>query len=369
MSNKVLKQSGLFFSAKQDVTIGTNRYFDPKLLLATRYMSTKPANGFVRIKLKYLGICGTDIDLLQVHPESSHIKSSVPLNISGCSRLLGHEGLGEVVEIGENNSTNIRVGDWVVPASVYGCGQCHLCLGLLPNQCMQAQLLGTQIDGIFADFADIPIQLCLSVNKYVKEDIDLLALTALEPAATALQACEIANIKKTDRVVVFGAGPIGAYCAMIAKLIFKSECVTVVEPTNYRRTLIDNYVDHTSDTLTEIVVNQQYDVLIEASGNLDNLQTTFRSLLPGGRVILLARSGEPLNFSSVDHMITNQISITGCRGQLGGYMQRTAELYSEGRLPMNELVHCVGCGLTKLNEWLHDPKRIQNEYCKAVISL
>lgn len=361
-------QTGLYYTAKP-IQLGNEiRYSNPTISLKRKPLLKFIQPEFVRVRMSHVGICGTDIDLLKINSKTGFIKSSVPISLLDDERLIGHEGIGQVIGVGATSSS-LKIGDWVVPAGVHACGKCRLCLGDFPNQCLDAKVLGTQIDGIFADIVDIPISLCHVVTNFINSEDDLIACAALEPAATALQACEVARVTQVDKVLIFGAGPIGAYCAMISKLIYGCNHVTVIEPELVRRSIITKYADTVYESHANIDLSDNFDVIIEASGYLDNVTAKFRSLNAGGRVILLARSGNAFHFDAVDHMITNKISITGCRGQLGGYMNQVADYYFQGKLPLRYLVKIVGQGLHKLEEYLNNPQLIVSESCKSLIRL
>lgn len=361
-------QTGLFLSADLIQAGGVAGYRNPRLEIKSRVLPNKPLPGYVRIKMKYAGICGTDIDLLKVNPETLSIRSTVPLGVGVEGRLMGHEGIGSVIQVGES-VVGFGVGDWVVPAGLLNCGQCQWCLRGFPNQCDKATLLGSQLDGIYVDVLDLPIQLLCNVSSNINSDRDVYAHAALEPASTSLNACEAAAISSSDQILIFGAGPIGAYCAMIAKIIFNCRFVSVVEPILNRRKIISEWVDFIYTSVNEIPMNSKFDVIIEASGYLSNVTSIFNQMNPRGRVVLLARSGEALNFNFVDALITNAISITGCRGQLGGYMSRMSDYHACGKFPMDALLRRVGSGLNDLNKFLMEDGEQQRLYCKNIIEL
>lgn len=361
-------QTGLFLSADLIQAGGVPSYQNPRLEIKSRVLPNKPLPGYVRIKMKYAGICGTDIDLLKVNPETLSIRSTVPLGVGVEGRLMGHEGIGTVIQVGEN-ALGFEVGDWVVPAGILNCGQCQWCLRGFPNQCDKATLLGSQLDGIYVDVLDLPIQLLCNVSSNINSDRDVFAHAALEPASTSLHACETAEVSSSDQILIFGAGPIGAYCAMIAKIMFNCRSVSMVEPILNRRQIISEWVDFIYTSVNEIPMNSNFDVIIEASGYLSNVTSIFNRMNPRGRVVLLARSGEALNFNFVDALITNAISITGCRGQLGGYMSRMSDYYASGKFPMDALLHRVGNGLNDLHQFLLDESDRQRLYCKNIIEL
>jgi threonine dehydrogenase-like Zn-dependent dehydrogenase len=287
-------------------------------------------------------------------------------------RIIGHEGIARVLEIGPDTE-GFEVGDWVVPSSIYHCGQCQPCRSGSPNQCDKATLLGAQVNGLFASIADIQVELLVNVTNHVRGIKDLIALATLEPASTALQACEMAGLSATSRVVIFGAGPIGAYCAMVAKNVFQCAFVAVVEPIEKRRNLVGPWADITcadlSDLLADLPWAQNLDAVIETSGHLDNINEVFTEVGANGRIVVLARSGEALHLNHVDHMITKAIKIQGCRGQLGGYMARVAELYSRGVLPLDLLVSLCGEGIDFLQKLLLEPDFVRNHNCKSMVRL
>ena len=348
------------------------KYQSPSLTLENRLIPEELAPGHVRVRPFAVGICGSDIHLLQTHECTGQIKFSAPLSIPNEGRVIGHEGIAQIVAVGQQVE-GYSVGDWVVPSSVYHCGQCRACLEQKPNQCIKATLLGAQTEGIFAKFADLNSRLLVNVSRFVKSDESKISLAALEPASTSLQACEMAGLGPRRSVIIFGAGPIGAYAAMIAKITLGCEVVIVVEPLEKRRHKVSRWADAVFPSVSEFLDSDfrklVFDAVIEASGYLENINLVFRKIGAGGKVVLLARSGEPLDLRHVDHLITNAISIQGCRGQLGGYMERVAELYDSGLLPLGELIDHAGYGLETLRDLLQDPSKVTEQFCKAVVNI
>lgn len=351
----------------------SHKYFYPKLKIENRLLPREVPENHLRIQPKVVGICGSDIHMVRTREDSQQIAFSAPMSISQQGRVIGHEGICQVIAVGSHVS-DYKIGDWVVPSSIFNCGVCNPCTRGYFNQCTEAKLLGTQIDGLFTNLIDLNSRLFINVTKYIKNEQSLIAFSALEPAATSLQACDIALLSPNKNVIIFGAGPIGAYAAMLAKLIFKCDVIVVIEPSKKRRGLVEPWASSTYETFTDFLNSdfnfQEFDAVIEASGYLDNITKVFKSIKPLGNVVLLARSGKSLNLQYVDHLITNAISIKGCRGQLGGYMSRIADLYDSGVLPLNELIQPAGNGLENLLDLLQNcPSKILERYCKPIITL
>ena len=154
---------------------------------------------------------------------------------------------------------------------------------------------------------------------------------------------------------------------MLSKSIFGAAVVYVVEPVEYRRKFVSPWCDQVFD-VDEFFSNPPtyIDVVIEASGVMENVNRIFRSLNANGRAVFLARSGLPLKIDALDHMITNAITLMGSRGHLCGAFTDIISLYQQKRLPLNEIVTDVVDGTKALCDLLRNPQKILNTNCKVL---
>lgn len=342
------------------------RYENPRLSLENR--AVKPIKpGWARIKILRAGICGTDVHISQPN-KHGRVSSSAPVLIPPHGRIIGHEGIGRIIEVGEHVSS-VRMDDIVAIESVLSCGTCRSCRSGFSNQCSNSLLLGLQVDGIFSEFADVPARSLVPINRLACHEEGLQAAACLEPAGVAMLSCMNGKIKPGDAVLIFGAGPIGALCAIIARRLFAASYILIVEPSSCRRQIASQWADQVVE-LAELIEPpaKGWDVVIEASGLMDNIDKVFRQIGANGRVILLGRSGNPLTISSVDHMITNAIQVMGVRGHLGGIYERLVEAYIAGLLPIAEVITCKVEGIESLLMSLHSPNVIQAN-CKIMAVL
>ena len=344
------------------------RYRHPRLSLRARPAKALAAD-HIRIQPLYAGICGTDIHLVEQDPESGYVRTSAPAHIPPQGRVIGHEGVARVTAVG-SDVTRLKPDDIVSFASVIACGACQTCRKGAPNQCQNARLLGMETDGIFAESADIPERLALDVTSLVRDESDLMAMACLEPAGVAMLACENATVKPGDSLLVFGGGPIGLLCALIGRHVFGAARVELVEPVARRREHAAPQVDavHTPDGFFA-GGERRFDVVIEASGQMDNVNRVFRRIAANGRVVLLARSGQPLRIDAVDHMITNAVRVMGSRGHLGGALERVLEAYASGALALGSCITGQLEGLDALLAVLKAPETVGRDHCKLLVRI
>ena len=185
------------------------KYKDSRIIIEKRTLNELDPS-FLRVKMLFAGVCGTDVHAVEHDPVTKYIKCSAPLSFPQTTpgRIIGHEGVGQVVEVGKNIS-HIQKGSYVSFESIVACHRCVYCRQGSFNQCENALLLGLEMDGVFGTVVDVPASLAHDISPYVQSNSDLRAFALLEPAAVAYVACENAKIAPSNKVLIFGAGPIG----------------------------------------------------------------------------------------------------------------------------------------------------------------
>lgn len=349
---------------------GPNQLFrHPSLSIQQRVLSTL-APGSIRVEVIYAGICGTDIHVVQTDPETGYTIGTAPLDIGPEGRVLGHEGVARVLSVGDGVK-HIQPGSYVTFESIITCHTCHACRRGNFNQCERAILFGMEHDGLFGNIVDVPALLAHDVSDLADTDKGLQAAACVEPAGCGYVAASLTHVSPGDNVLIFGAGPIGLFTAMLCREAFGAAEIHIVEPVPYRRNFAARWADHVYDVdeFFGVQLSQSFDVLIEASGAVDNVNRAFRRLASNGRVALLARSGKPLNLQHIDYMITNSISVVGSRGHLGGAFMDILHLYRTGRLSLHEGVTDIVDGLEGLKSSLEMPESILNRNCKVLAKL
>jgi threonine dehydrogenase-like Zn-dependent dehydrogenase len=170
------------------------------------------------IRITSSAICGTDLHF---------IRGTAPGMKEG--RILGHEAVGIVEEVGKS-VRNLRKGDRVVVPSTVGCGSCTYCRAGYQSQCNVANPHGANagtvffggpeeaggLDGLQAEYARIPVA-GVGLVKLPEEITDDQAILMSDILPTSYMAAVMAEVKPSDNVVVFGCGPVGLFAILCAQ--------------------------------------------------------------------------------------------------------------------------------------------------------
>jgi threonine dehydrogenase-like Zn-dependent dehydrogenase len=169
------------------------------------------------IRITSSAICGTDLHFIR--GTASGVKEG---------RILGHEAVGIVEEVGKA-VRNLRKGDRVVVPSTVGCGNCVYCRAGYQSQCNIANPNGPSagtvffggpeeaggLDGLQAEYARIPFA-SAGLVRLPEEISDDQAVLMSDILPTAYMAAVMAEIKPSDIVAIFGCGPVGLFAITCA---------------------------------------------------------------------------------------------------------------------------------------------------------
>ena len=157
--------------------------------------------GSVIIKVQAVGICGSDL-----HAYHGKLATVV------FPRMIGHEVVGEVVEIA-SGVTKVRVGDHVVMDPVVNCGVCPACTSGRGNVCNAVKCMGVAAEGGCAEYINLPEKNVFTIPTSIPWRDAVL----MEPYTVAAQIVSRGGVCASDTVLVMGAGPIGLVVLQAAK--------------------------------------------------------------------------------------------------------------------------------------------------------
>lgn len=244
---------------------------------------TPQAAGDAVVKVDACAICGSDLHIYHGHGFSEDIGFCV-----------GHEAVGEVVEIGRGVS-RLKVGDKVMIPAAVGCGACRSCLSGVVNLCekglagcygLSAQLQGSQAEAVLVPAADmnaVPIPDGVSAEQ---------ALLMTDALATAWFGARNADIVPGSSVAVIGLGPIGLM-AVDSAFVMGAHVVYAIDPIAERRALAEAagaialHPGEALEMIREATKGRKLDCVIEVVGRDEAVDLALRLVRPRGTVSVI----------------------------------------------------------------------------------
>ncbi|MGW1268455.1 zinc-dependent alcohol dehydrogenase family protein [Streptomyces sp. NPDC002491] len=291
----------------------------------------EPTDAVVRVGA--VTICGTDLHIL---------KGDVPEVRPGT--VLGHEAVGEIVEVGGDVRT-VRPGDRVLVSCISACGRCRYCREGSYGQCRGGGgwILGHLIDGAQAEYVRVPYaDLSVHALPSAVESKDAVLLADIFPTAYEVGVLN-GRVRPGDTVAVVGAGPIGLAVIATARL-FAPERIVAVDLAASRleaaRQLgADAVADAREDPellIADLTDGLGADVVIEAVGVPESFEMCTRMVRPGGHVANVGVHGRPATLHLEDLWIKN---VTITTGLVDTHSTPTLlRMAAAGRLPTAQLV-------------------------------
>ncbi len=262
----------------------------------------------VLVRVHKTGICGTDLHIEAWDPWAA--KTIKP------PLVIGHEFVGEVVEVGANVA-DFGPGDLVSGEGHVVCGRCRHCLAGRRHLCAHTIGLGVGRDGAFAEFVALPMANIWHHWPGIDEEVAAI----FDPFGNAVHTALAFPILGED-ILVSGAGPIGLMATAVARHA-GARHIVVSEPNAYRRELATRMgativVDPTQRDLAEVQAElgmvEGFDVAMEMSGNAVALRTAIANMAHGGGVAILGIPTEEISID-VNEIVFKMLTLRGIYGR------------------------------------------------------
>jgi len=246
-------------------------------------------DGDVIVRVDATTICGTDLHILM---------GDVPAVAPG--RILGHEAVGTVDEVGEGVH-RLRPGDRVLVSCISACGTCRFCREGRYGQCLGGGgwVLGHTIDGTQADYVRVPFA---DTSTYRvpdgMSDEEILMLADVLP--TGYEVGVLAGgVRPGDVVAVVGAGPVGLAAVTGAQLYSPSHIVAIdlsdtrlEAAKQFGADVVLNSLDDPLTVIKDLTGGLGADVAIEAVGSPASFELAVSLARPGGRIANIGVHGQ-----------------------------------------------------------------------------
>lgn len=293
-----------------------------------------PRAGEVVLRMLVCGLCGTDLFKL------AH--DTVP-----AGTVLGHELVGEIVEVGVG-VTGFAAGERVVVPHHVACGGCALCRRGADTQCEEFKL-NLMDPGGFSELVRIGAAAVEHAMHRVPAAISDVVAAFLEPTACVVRGLDQARLPaRRGAAVVFGAGSMGLLHLLVLRALYPSLAVLVVDPVAPRRELARELgavqtcgpaPDALAAAVAEVAGELGADAVFDTVGGAAVLRSAIASLRPGGTVVLFAHAagGEQADFD-LNHLFKTERRIVATYSSGLDEQRRTAALLFSSQLDPTPLV-------------------------------
>ena len=259
--------------------------------------------------------------------------------------VLGHESSGVVISVGDKVST-LKIGDRVCMEPGVPCRRCNRCKEGKYNLCVEMAFAATPpIDGTLAKYYTLPEDFCYKLP----ETMSLEEGALMEPLAVGVHIVRQSGVKPGDKIVVFGAGPVGLLCCAVAKA-YGAERIISVDMNEERLKFAKEYAatqtvvaqkESAEDAAKRIIeagdLGLGADVIIDATGAEPCIQTAFSALRTGGSYVQGGMGKSEITFP-IMQLCTKEITAKGSFRYGAGDYQTAVGLVSTGRVSVKELI-------------------------------
>ncbi|XP_021765205.1 sorbitol dehydrogenase-like [Chenopodium quinoa] len=249
----------------------------------------------VRIKMKAVGICGSDVHYLKTLRCADFIVKE-PM-------VIGHECAGIIEEVGSDVKTLVP-GDRVALEPGISCWRCNVCKDGRYNLCPEMKFFATPpVHGSLANQVVHPADLCFKLP----ENVSLEEGAMCEPLSVGIHACRRANVGPETTTLIMGAGPIGLVTLLAARA-FGAPRIVIVDVDEYRLSVAKKLgADETVKVSTDMqdipeeveqirkAMGRSVDVTLDCAGFNKTLSTALRATGEGGKVCLIGMGHGEMN--------------------------------------------------------------------------
>ena len=286
--------------------------------------------GEALLQVLYCGVCGADV---------ASFTGNQPFTTY--PRIPGHEFSARIVSVPEN-SRGLKAGDIVTCNPYFNCGSCYACRKGLVNACTDNRTMGVQRDGAFCEYITMPAERIIP-----GQGLDAKQLALIEPFSISHHALSRCEVKPGDRLMITGAGPIGLFALLAAKV--KGAEVTVTDVLDGRLEKAKAFgADHTvnagkpdaAEQLQALTGGNGFDVCVEACGQPATFLSCIEQAAQGANLVLIGNGKKETTFLH-SLLIKKELNVYGSRNAYTRDFETLIGLVRAGRTDVMQMVSAV----------------------------
>lgn len=331
----------LTFDKEKDGWEASTGFIKREVPMPTLDESTNPEDALaVILKIKYAGVCGTDRGLWCRCTFKDLVHDSLAREGKDM-RIMGHEFVGEVMEVGSMvkyvyedadplNKAKVEVGGLVSGDSHVTCGRCFQCRIGQANVCSNESILGISIDGIFAEYVKVPAKNLWPIDQTrIRPEI----ASIMDPFGNAVHTAMKVDFRG-QRVAIFGTGAIGMFTVLLARNFGAAKIIaidtneanlaTAKELGAHETILIDTKKEKANDydsdpevleRIMELTYGKGVDVSLEMAGPFSSVNNSIDATRRGGDVIFFGLKDGDLTIPKFNRVIARGLTFHNVIGR------------------------------------------------------
>lgn len=315
------------------------KYQGNQVMEVSHYLPDLPEAHQVRIKVAYVGLCGTDLHIIH---GSMDKRVQIPLTF-------GHEMSGTIESVG-SDVTDWKPGDLVTVMPLDWDNTCPACLDGNQHICQNLNFVGIDSPGALQSLWNVDQSWLIPLPK----QMSLLNAALVEPVGVAVHDVERAGVKAGEKIVVIGGGPIGLLIGIIARA--RGAEVIISELDENRRKLLtslgftalspadtdlNTYVNHWSN-------DKGADTVFEVSGSAQAVLKSIELAKVRGKLVIVAIHPQPREMN-LQRVFWRELTIIGCRVYERCDFETAIRLIEDGTIPTSQVISQV-LPLSKIGE-------------------
>lgn len=310
------------------------------------------------IKMEACGICGSDVSAYR------GVNPTVRYPIEG----IGHEGVGTIVEIGEN-SKGLKVGDRVALEPYVPCNKCHMCKAGRFNNCADIHVCGVHKNGMMAEYFSHPIQLIYKLP----DELDFRRAACVEPLTIGMHGATRARVSAGENVVVFGAGTIGLM-ASFACLSYGATPILVdviQDRLDFAKECGIPYIFNSANGdlvgfLQQVTNGKLPEAMIDCTGAAPILAEMHNYVCHGGRIALVGWPKGPVTINTV-RCTQKELDICPSRNSNAKFPE-AIRLINSGMIPVDKIITKT-IELAETEDTIKDMIVNPGQYLKVIVKI
>lgn len=284
-----------------------------------------PSGEWVRIKVRRVGICGTD----KAFYKGTYKPLKQPI-------IPGHEISGVIDMVGDKAPYEL-IGHKVTTEINIHCRQCWYCRNGMPTHCPYRETIGISRDGGMAEYVLTRYDLV-----HITDDLDFDELALIEPFAAVVEMIEMEPVREGSNIAVLGIGTIGLLSIQLLKLYNPDKIIAITRPDSPKAKYA--YMMGADEVLSfeeageymekYTPEGQGFDYVVEATGSPKGLEMALKLVRPRGVIATKSTHGSRVSFDYT-YMIVKEVRLIGSRC---GPFDKALKIVRTHNIKLKELV-------------------------------